>query len=167
MTQLNFARHRTSGQISQNLFILAKFRYYKTCLQILQNMSEVPVQDFFEIASHKVTLARHNLRVHLQSKCVQIQSILIKCESQGLHNVPEQPSKDLWACKIIKRGQSIFTKYWSQERLFARHINRENAPTTFLSILQAESLQNGSELHSKTASFLDTQIVKICPEISL
>jgi len=24
-------------------------------------MSEVPVQDFFEIASHKVTLARHNL----------------------------------------------------------------------------------------------------------
>jgi len=33
-------------------------------------MSKVPVQDFFEIASHKVTLARHNLWVHSQSKCV-------------------------------------------------------------------------------------------------
>jgi len=74
-------------------------------------MSEVPVQGFFEIASHKVTLARHNLWVHPQSKCVQIQSILIKCESQELHNVPKQLSKNLWACKIIKRGQSILTKY--------------------------------------------------------
>jgi len=27
-------------------------------------MSEVPVQDFLEIASHKVTLARHNLWLH-------------------------------------------------------------------------------------------------------
>jgi len=27
-------------------------------------MSEVPLQDFFEIASHKVTLARHNFWVH-------------------------------------------------------------------------------------------------------
>jgi len=54
--------------------------------------------------------ARHNLRVHSQSKCVQIQSILITCESHELHNVPEQPSKDLWARKITKRGQSIFTK---------------------------------------------------------
>jgi len=68
------------------------------------------VQDVFEIASHKVTLARHNLWVHSQSKCAQIQSILIKSETQDLHNVPEQPSKDLWACKIIKRGQSNFTK---------------------------------------------------------
>jgi len=67
--------------------------------------------------------------------------------------VPEQPSKDLWTCKIIKCGQSIFTKCWSQECLFVRHINRENAPTTFLSILQAESLQNGSELHSKQVRF--------------
>jgi len=25
-------------------------------------------------------VSRHNLRVHLQSKCVQIQSVLIKCE---------------------------------------------------------------------------------------
>jgi len=58
-------------------------------------MSEVPVQDFFEIALHKVTLTRHNLWVHPQSKCVHIQSILIKCESQELHNMPEQPSKDL------------------------------------------------------------------------
>jgi len=70
-------------------------------VQILQNMSEVP-------APHN--LAPHNLWVHSQSKCVQIQSILIKCENQRLHNVSEQPSKDLWACKIIKRGQSIFTK---------------------------------------------------------
>jgi len=76
-------------------------------------------------------VARHNLRAHSQSKCVQIQSILIKCESQELHNVPEQPIKDLWTYKIIKRGQSIFTKCPSQECLFARHINRENAPTTF------------------------------------
>jgi len=58
-------------------------------------MSEVRVQDFCEIPSHKATLARHNLWVHLQSKCLQIQSILRKCESQELHNVPEQPSKDL------------------------------------------------------------------------
>jgi len=27
-------------------------------------MSEVPGQDFLEIASHKVTLARHNLWLH-------------------------------------------------------------------------------------------------------
>jgi len=33
-------------------------------------MSKVPFQDFFEIASHKVTLARHNLWLHSQSKCV-------------------------------------------------------------------------------------------------
>ena len=32
-------------------------------VQILQNMSEVPVQYFFEIASHKVTPARRNLWV--------------------------------------------------------------------------------------------------------
>jgi len=57
-------------------------------------MSEGPVQDFFEIALHKVTLARHNLWMHLQVQCVQIQSILIKCENRELHNVPEQPSKD-------------------------------------------------------------------------
>jgi len=37
-------------------------------------MSEVPVQDFFEIASHKVTPARHNLCVQSYSKCVQIRS---------------------------------------------------------------------------------------------
>ena len=98
-------------------------------------------------------VARHNLRVHSQSKCVQIQSILIKCESQKLHNVAEQPSKDLWKCKITKCGQSIFTKCWSQECLFVWHINCENAPTTFLSILQAESLQNGSELHRKQLRF--------------
>ena len=116
-------------------------------------MCEVPVQDFLEIASHKVTHAPHNLWVHSQSKCIQIQSILTKCESQKLHNVPEQTSKDLWACKIIKRGQSIFTKCWSQECLFARHINRENVPTTFLSILQAETFQNTSELHSKQLRF--------------
>jgi len=42
-------------------------------------MSEVPVQDLFESASHEVTPVRHNLWVHVQSKCVQIQSILIKC----------------------------------------------------------------------------------------
>jgi len=98
-------------------------------------------------------VARHNLRVHSQSKSVHTQSILIKCGSQKLHNVPEQPRKDLWTCKIIKRGQSIFTKCWSQECLFARHINRENALKTFLSILQAESLQNGFELHSKQLRF--------------
>jgi len=101
-------------------------------------MSEVPVQDFFEIPLQKVTRARHNLWVHLPVQCVQIQTTLIKCENRELHNVPEQPSKDLWACKIIKRGQNIFTKCWSQECLFPRHINRENAHTTFLSILQAE-----------------------------
>jgi len=60
-------------------------------------MSEVPVQDFLESASHKVTLARHNLWLHLWSKCVQIQCILIKCESQELHNAPKQPIKNLWA----------------------------------------------------------------------
>jgi len=32
-------------------------------VQILQNMSEVPVQDFFEIALHKVTPACRNLWV--------------------------------------------------------------------------------------------------------
>jgi len=30
-------------------------------VQILQNMSEVPVQDFFQIASRMVTPACHNL----------------------------------------------------------------------------------------------------------
>jgi len=52
-------------------------------------------------------VARHNLRVHSQSKCVQIQSVLIKCESQELHNVPEQPSKDLWTCKIKKVAKAF------------------------------------------------------------
>ena len=98
-------------------------------------------------------VARYNLWVHSQSKCVQIQSVLIKCGSQELHNVPEQPSKDLWTCKIIKRGQSNVTKCWSQECLFARHINHENVPTTFLSIFQAERLQNGFELQSKQLRF--------------
>jgi len=57
-------------------------------------MSEVPVQDFFEIASHKVALACHNLWVHKQSKCVQIQSILIKYENQELHKMcPNNPEK--------------------------------------------------------------------------
>jgi len=73
-------------------------------------MTEVPVQDLFEIASHKVTPARHNLWVHSQSKCVQTQSILIKFESQEHHNVFQQHRKNLWACKIVKRAQSIFTK---------------------------------------------------------
>ena len=102
-------------------------------------MSVVPVQDFFEIPSHKVTLARHNLWVHLPVQCVHIQSILIECENQELQNVPEQPSKDLWAWKITKRSHSNFTKCWSPECLFTRHKIRENAPTTFLSILQAET----------------------------
>jgi len=79
----------------------------------------------FESASHKFT--PHTI-CGCTSKCVQIQSILMKCESQELHNVPEQPSKDLWAHKIVKCAQSILTKCWSQECLFARHTNRENAP---------------------------------------
>jgi len=94
-------------------------------------MTEVPVQDLFESASHKVTPACHNLWVHSQSKCVQIQRILIKCESQEYHNVFQQHRKNLWECKIVKRAQSIFTKCWSQECLFARYTNRENAPRTF------------------------------------
>jgi len=73
-------------------------------------MTEVPVQDLFESASHKVTSARHNLWVHSQSKCVQIQCILIKCESQEYHNVFQQHRKNLWECKIVKRAQIIFTK---------------------------------------------------------
>jgi len=111
-------------------------------------------------------VARHNLRVHSQSKYIQIKSILIKCESQELRNVPEQPSKDLWMCKSINWAKAFLQNVEVKECLFARHINRENAPTTFLSILQAESWQNGSELHSKQLRFW-TQIVKICPEISL
>jgi len=35
------------------------------------------------------------------------QCALIKCESQGHHNESEQHSKDLWAGKIVKRGQSF------------------------------------------------------------
>jgi len=76
-------------------------------------MSEVPDQDLFQSASHKVTLVRHNLWVHSQPKCVQIQSILsilTKCESQELRNVSQQHSKNLWARKIVKRAQSTFTK---------------------------------------------------------
>jgi len=73
-------------------------------------MSEGPVQDLFESASHKVTLVRHNLWVHSQPKCVQIQSIITKCESQELHNVSQQHSKNVWACKIVKRAQSTFPK---------------------------------------------------------
>jgi len=34
-------------------------------VQIFQNMSGVPVQVFLEIALRKVTLARHNLWLHL------------------------------------------------------------------------------------------------------
>jgi len=56
-------------------------------------MSEVPVRDFFEIPLHKVTIVRHNLWVHLPVPCVQIQSILIKCENRELQNVPEQSNK--------------------------------------------------------------------------
>ena len=41
----------------------------------------------------------------------------------------------LMGVQIIEGCQSIFIKCWS---LFAWHINHENAPTTFLSILQAE-----------------------------
>jgi len=52
-------------------------------------MSQVPVQDFLEIASHKVALARHNLWLHSYSICLQLQNILINCGSQELHNVPE------------------------------------------------------------------------------
>jgi len=63
-------------------------------------MSEVPDQDFFEIPLQKVTLARHNLWVHLPVQCVQIQNILIKCENRELHNVPEQPSKD-YGCEKL------------------------------------------------------------------
>jgi len=75
-------------------------------------MSEVPVQDFFEIASHKVTPAHHNLRgaVIVQMCSDSKQCALIKCESQELHNVSEQHSKDLWVCKIVKYDQSFFTK---------------------------------------------------------
>jgi len=57
-------------------------------------MSEVSVQDIFQIPLHKVTLARHNLWVHLPVQCAQIQSILIKRENRELHHVPEQPSKN-------------------------------------------------------------------------
>jgi len=63
-------------------------------------MSEVPVQDLFESVSHKVTLARHNLCVHSQSNCAQIQSILIKCESQELHNCPNNPAKTYGHAKL-------------------------------------------------------------------
>jgi len=56
-------------------------------------MSEVPVQDLFETALHEVTPAHHNLWVHAQSKCVQIQSILIKCESQELLSMSQQHRK--------------------------------------------------------------------------
>ena len=83
--------------------------------QILQNMFEVPVQDLFESASP----TRHNLWVRSQFKCVQTQSILIKCESQELHNVSQQHSKNSWARKIVIRAQNIFTKCGSQECLFA------------------------------------------------
>jgi len=56
-------------------------------------MSEVPVQDFFEIASHKVTLPRHNVWVHSQSKCVQIESILIKLKVKNFTMCPNNPAK--------------------------------------------------------------------------
>jgi len=81
-------------------------------------------------------------------------------------SVLEQPSKDLLTCKIIKYAQSIFTKCLSQECFFARHINRENATRTFLSILQAKTFQNPSDLHSKQLHFW-TQIVKLRPKLFL
>jgi len=50
----DFAKQFTLGQI------FAK-SVHSFEVQILQNMSEVPVQDFFDIASRKVTPACHNL----------------------------------------------------------------------------------------------------------
>ena len=98
-------------------------------------------------------VARHNLRAHSQSKCVQIQSIFIKCESQNFTMCPNNPGKIYGRVKLKNVARAFFTKCWSQECLFVRHINRENALTTFLSILQADNLQNGSELHSKQLRF--------------
>jgi len=63
------------------------------------------------------------VQMHSGSK----QCVLIKCER---HNESEQQSKDLWARKIVKRGQSF--------------------------------LQN---VEVNNVCLLDTQIVKICPEL--
>jgi len=56
-------------------------------------MTEVPVQDLFESASHKVTPACHNLWVHSQSKCVQIQSRFKVWKSRVSQCVPTTQKK--------------------------------------------------------------------------
>jgi len=157
-------------------------------------MSEVPVQDFFEIASHKVALACHNLWVHSQSKCVQIQSILIKYENQELHNVPEQ---DLWACKNFKNASEFHSKQlrlwmrksWNctqnfffktcRQRTSKMRLNftansfifgRTNhgiAPTTFSVKLAGRELTKCVWISWQTSSFLDAQIVELRPELYL
>jgi len=146
MTKLNFSTQFIFGQISQNLFILSKFRYHKACLRCQSKT--------FEIASHKVTPARHNCGCSHSPMCSDPkQCVLIKCESQELHNVSEQHSKDLWMCKVVKCDQSFITKCWSQECLFAWHKSWNCNQNFFLQNLQVENLQRASELHSKQLRF--------------
>ena len=123
MTQLNFARQLTLGQYSQNLFTLSKFRYYKTCLRCQSKTS-------LKVLRTKTHLPVTICGCTCSLNVFRLKSILIKCESQELHNVSQQHSKNVWVYKIVKRAQSIFTKFWSQECLFAWHTNRENAPRT-------------------------------------
>jgi len=61
---------------------------------------------------------------------------------------------------MLKFAQSILTKCGSRECVLARHINRENAPITFLAI-QVENFQNACELTAN--SFIFRWIVKMCP----
>jgi len=56
-------------------------------------MSEVPVQDFFEIASHKVTLTRHNLWVHSQSNVNRFQAFLQNVKVKNFTMCPNNPAK--------------------------------------------------------------------------
>jgi len=75
-------------------------------------MSEVPVEDFFEIcfAQRHTCTSQFVGKVIVQMCSHSNQCVLIKCESQELHNVSEQHSKDLRARKIVKRAQSLFRK---------------------------------------------------------
>jgi len=137
-------------------------------VRILQNMSEVPVQDLFESASHEVTPTRHNLRVHAQSKCVQIQGIVIKCESQELLNVFQQHRKIYECAKFVKHNapKTFLKMFKSRMFVCATHQPWKWAHNFFIN-LTSRNLPKCVWTSRQTASLLDTLIMKLHPELFL
>ena len=74
-------------------------------------------------------------------------------KSRTSHNVPQQPSKDLWACKIIKRGQSIFTKCSSEECLFVLHKSWKRAHNFFINLASGKLAKMHLDFTTKSFMF--------------